>query len=102
MSRQRQIFTLDTDHDAALIARLADLAGQGKKSETIRAALYAYLFPEQHPSTDTRAILAELADMRAEIAAIGQGQRPPGAPAAGEDPALAAALDAQLDDFFST
>jgi len=94
MSTKIDTFSLDPEQDADLIARLAELAKTGDKSATIRAALYAYLFPKQEQGYAT--VLAAINALRADL----RDYRPPASDLGTEDPALGRALDAQLNDFF--
>lgn len=91
----RLTFSLDPEQDAALIARLADLARTGDMSATVRAALYAHLFPERR--IDVAAVLAAIEELRADLRGA---NRPPASNPGSEDPALGRALDEQLDQFF--
>jgi len=98
MSASRITFSLDREQDAKLIARLDELARQNDMSATIRAALYAHLFPQDRDD-GAGTILAAIEALRCEVRAL---DRPPArAPAGAEDPGLGQALDAQLDEFFS-
>lgn len=94
MSSVKLELVFDPERDADLLARLADLARTGDRSATIRAALYAYLFPERR--ADVGAVLAAIDALRADLRAY----QPPASASDTEDPALGRALDEQLDQFF--